>query len=106
PTVRTLNQSLQVSIISPKIELNDESINIKNGFTLFESSAGNQSKNPIVQSIVSNFNSFFNTELTEFRLNNQNLKEKLEDLRNNILEEYNSFFKQTNKKIEITLDPL
>ncbi|MDB4921237.1 ATP-binding protein [Mucilaginibacter sp.] len=94
---------LQTVDIEAKIQLDNNDIRINEGLTLFDKV--HDSPNPIVNSIVSSFNTFFEKRLKQFVKKDPELLKELEDLKNAIIIQYNNFFDQTNKRIQITLDP-
>lgn len=95
---------LSITEVIPKIELNYEEVLINGNFNLFKSSNQN-STNPIVQSIVDNFNAYFRNRLKKFLENDEELLKMLKHLQTGLLNEYNNFFEPTDKKIHLTLNP-
>jgi len=97
------SRNLFNSDIEAKIQLNNSDIVINQGYNLFGS---NEQTNPIVNSIVNSFNSFFQSRLKQFREADSILLEEINKLQVSVIEQYNNFFEQTSKKIIITLDPV
>lgn len=95
----------KVTEIVPKIDLNNEEVLIESNFKFFKSSQPSNANNPIVESIISNFNDFFGKRLEEFRLNDEKLLQRIKELNEKLLIEYNNFFSPTDKKLYINLDP-
>ena len=89
--------------IEAKIQLDQNDISINSSFNFFQQSSS--SNNPIVSSITNSFNLFFRKRVNDFQLNDPELLKEIDSLKKSVIVQYNNFFEQTNKRIDITLDP-
>lgn len=89
--------------IKPDIKIGNGNVSINTSLNLFNPIGDN---NIVVANLAQNFNAFFSKRIKDFCLSDPNLLDSLNSLKTSIQESYNKFFKTTNKKIDITLDPI